>query len=75
MGLCLPRRKIIAFLESNGFTFVRSSGTSHHIYSNGAFSVPIPVHGKSDLGETLILRILKETELTKQELEKWLGRK
>ena len=74
MGLCLPRRKIVEFLKANGFAFVRSRGTSHHIYSNGRYTVPIPVHGKNDLGETLIARILVESGLPKRELEKWLGR-
>ena len=75
MGLCLPASKLIKFLESNGYKFVRQRGTSHSIYSNGSITVAIPVHGNDDIGENLIRKILRESELTKNELLIWLGRK
>ena len=75
MGLCLPASKLIKFLEYNGYRFIRSRGTSHNIYGNGYISVPIPIHGKKDIGEDLIRQILRETGISKNELLKWLGRK
>jgi mRNA interferase HicA len=74
MGLCLSRQTVIEFLESRGFKYVRSRGTSHRIYGKGGITVPVPVHGKKDIGEELIQRILRESGLTKQELLNWLGR-
>jgi predicted RNA binding protein YcfA (HicA-like mRNA interferase family) len=35
-------REMTDFLEENGYKFVRAKGGSHHIYSNGTHSVPIP---------------------------------
>ncbi|MDR3239223.1 MAG: type II toxin-antitoxin system HicA family toxin [Clostridiales bacterium] len=74
MGLCLPPKKLIDFLEYNGFSFIRAKGTSHHIYSNEKVSLPIPVHGSKELGEILIRQILRESGLTKSQLLSWLGR-
>jgi mRNA interferase HicA len=74
MGLCLSKQTVIEFLESRGFKYIRSRGTSHRIYGKDGITVPVPAHGKKDLGEELIRRILKESGLTKQDLVSWLGR-
>jgi len=75
MGLCISAVKLIKFLEFMGYRFIRSRGTSHSIYGNGYISVPVPIHGKKDIGEDLIRQILRETSISKNELLKWLGRK
>ena len=75
MGLCISANKLIEFLEFKGYRFIRSKGTSHNIYGNGNISVPIPIHGKKDIGEDLIRQILRETAINKNELLEWLGRK
>ena len=75
MGLCISSSKLIKFLEFKGFSFIRARGTSHNMYGNGYISVPIPVHGKKDIGEDLIRQILRETGISKDELLEWLGRK
>jgi predicted RNA binding protein YcfA (HicA-like mRNA interferase family) len=74
MGLCLPPKTMIKFLEVNGYQYIRSRGTSHHIYGNGKVSVPVPIHGSKDFGEILIRQILSESGLTKKQLLNWLGR-
>ena len=74
MGLTMKPREMIAFLQSNGYKFVRARGGSHHIYSNGAHSVPIPIHGSKDLGEDFIRMILRETDISKSDLLKYLKR-
>ena len=74
MGLCLPPKIMIKFLEDNGFTFVRSKGTSHRVYSNGKLTLPVPLHKGKDLHENLIRSILKESGFEKEHLLKWLGR-
>ena len=75
MGLCISVSRLIDFLEFNGYRFIRSKGTSHSIYGNGQISVPVPIHGKKDIGEDLISQILRETNISKAELLKWLGRR
>ena len=74
MGLALKPRKLIEFLESNGYKFVRSKGTSHHIYSNGVHSVPLPIHNSKDFGEDFVRMILRETNISKAQLYKFLKR-
>jgi predicted RNA binding protein YcfA (HicA-like mRNA interferase family) len=74
MGLTLKPRKMIDFLEHNGYVFVRAKGGSHHIYSNGTHSVPLPIHGSKDYGEDFIRMILRETHISKTELLKFMKR-
>jgi len=74
LGLAIKPREMIRFLEENGYSFVRAKGGSHHIYSNGTHSVPVPIHGSKDFGEDLIRMMLRETGLSKKELLKHLKR-
>ena len=67
-------REMIKFLEMNGYRFLRAKGGSHHIYSNGINSVPIPIHGSKDFGEDLIRMILRETGIGKNKLMNYLKR-
>ena len=67
-------RELIRFLESYGYKFIRSKGTSHHVYNNGSHSVPIPIHGSKDFGEDFINIILRETGINKKDLLNYLGR-
>ncbi|MCL2637159.1 MAG: type II toxin-antitoxin system HicA family toxin [Oscillospiraceae bacterium] len=74
MGLAIKPREMIKFLEENGYKFLRAKGGSHHIYSNGTHSIPLPIHGSKDFGEDLIRMMLRETGLSKKELLKHLKR-
>ena len=47
---------------ANGFSLDRVRG-SHHIMVGGAITVPVPVHGKKELGKGLELRVLKDAGL------------
>jgi predicted RNA binding protein YcfA (HicA-like mRNA interferase family) len=67
-------REIIDFLQSNGYYLARAKGGSHHIYSNGVHSVPIPIHGGKDFGEDFIRMILRETGISKKQLTDYLSR-
>ena len=51
-------RDMIELLLNEGYTLTRVSG-SHHIYSNGTHSVPLPIHGK-DLNRYLAYGIQKQ---------------
>ena len=74
MGLSMKPRELIRFLEYSGYEFVRARGGSHHIYSNGVHTLPIPVHYGKDLSEGTILAIVKEMGLVKKDLLNYLGR-
>ncbi len=53
-------KEIIKILRANGWETVRVRG-SHHLLSNGEKSVPVPVHGKKDIGIGLLKAIEKQT--------------
>ena len=74
MGLTMKPRELIKFLEFNGYEFVRAKGGSHHIYSDGTHSIPIPIHGSKDFGEDFIRMILRETGISKRNLLEYLKR-
>ena len=72
LGLTMNPREMIKFLESQNYKFLRVKGTSHHIYSNGIHSVPIPIHGSKDFGVDFIMMILRETGISKSDLLDYL---
>lgn len=51
---------VIARLKAAGWTLDRISG-SHHIMTKAGLAVPVPVHGKHDLGKGLIAVIARQT--------------
>ena len=74
MGLTLKPQDMIRFLEANGYSFIRAKGGSHHIYSNGIHSIPIPIHGNKDFGEDFIRIVLRETGISKNSLSEYFKR-
>ena len=73
MGLTMKPRELIKFLEANSYVFIRAKGGSHHIYSNGINSVPVPIHGSKDFDVDFIMMILRETGISKSELMDYLN--
>lgn len=62
-------RQLIKILEQKGFSFSRQSG-SHAIYINEeGLRTTVPVHGKKDLGIGLLKQIMKDTDLSVEDLE------
>ena len=74
LGLTMKPRELTTFLEGKGYKFLRAQGGSHHIYSNGTYSVPIPIHGSKDFGEDFIRMVLKEAKINKSDLLNYLKR-
>ncbi|WP_020601735.1 type II toxin-antitoxin system HicA family toxin [Spirosoma spitsbergense] len=62
-------RQLIKILEQKGFTFSRQSG-SHaiYIYEEG-LRTTVPIHGKKELGIGLLKQIMKDTDLSIEDLE------
>jgi predicted RNA binding protein YcfA (HicA-like mRNA interferase family) len=63
----LPAKKIIRALEKVGFIKVRQKG-SHVImrHPDGRMTV-VPIHRGEDIGPGLLLEIIKDTKLSKEE--------
>jgi predicted RNA binding protein YcfA (HicA-like mRNA interferase family) len=63
-------KEIIKVLEANGWVLDRIKG-SHHVYKNSQLgkSVPIPLHGKGELGKGLFFAILKQCGVNKKDLK------
>ena len=63
----LPARKVLKVLTNLGFKVVRQHG-SHAIlkHADGRITV-VPVHPKEEITPGLLLKIIKEAKLTKEE--------
>ncbi|MBF0165701.1 MAG: type II toxin-antitoxin system HicA family toxin [Magnetococcales bacterium] len=51
---------VMARLKAAGWVLDRVAG-SHHVWTKDGKAVPIPVHGKRDLGEGLLSAIQRQT--------------
>jgi predicted RNA binding protein YcfA (HicA-like mRNA interferase family) len=62
-----PAKKIIRLLSTLGFTIARKRG-SHVVmkHCDGRIAV-IPVHAKEEIGTGLLMKIVKDTGLSKEE--------
>jgi len=68
----LTAREIVKAIERKGFKLVRQSG-SHQIYRNEAGKrATVPVHGSKVLKPKVVKSILRDAEITWEELEELL---
>lgn len=68
----LPRitgRQLIARLKRQGFEVVRVRGSHHLLKHPDGRTTVVPVHGKETIGPGLLLKILRDTELGKRDLQ------
>ena len=64
----LKGREVIKILKDHGFNVVRIKGSHHFLrHADGRCTV-VPVHAGETLGPGLLLQILRDTELTKEDL-------
>lgn len=68
----LPARKVIKILSISGFKIVRKRG-SHVVlkHPDGRITV-VPVHAAEKIGPGLLLKIIKDAKLTREEFLKLL---
>ena len=68
----LPARKVLKILSVLGFKIVRKRG-SHVVlkHPDGRITV-VPVHAAENIGPGLLLKIIKDAKLTKEEFLKLL---
>jgi len=64
----LKGREVIAILTDHGFAVVRVKGSHHFLRHADDRCTVVPVHAGETLGPGLLLQILRDTELTKEDL-------
>ncbi|MBB1125426.1 type II toxin-antitoxin system HicA family toxin [Thiospirillum jenense] len=53
-------KHVIAKLEAAGWTLKRVRG-SHHLMQKNGVTVPVPVHGTTDIGRNLLAALERQT--------------
>lgn len=65
--------ELIAALQKIGFYVVRQKGSHVRMKHEDNRVVSIPVHARKTIGKGLLLKILRDADLTKDELINLLG--
>ena len=69
-------KTLIGFMESQNYEFHRRNKSTHMIYKNHATGKTIPIpFKKGTIAQGTIARILKEMELTRTDLAKYIYKK
>ena len=71
----LPRlrgRKVIRTLQDAGFELVRIRGSHHFLQHSDGRCTVVPVHAGEHVGPGLLLKILRDCEMTRDEFESLL---
>ena len=64
----LTARQVIAALERLGFVRVRQSG-SHAVFRHPDGSrTTVPIHGKRDIGRGLLRRIMRDADMSPEDM-------
>ena len=64
----LTAQELISALESIGFFIVRQKGSHVRMRHEDGRVVTIPIHAGKEIGKGLLLKILRDADLTKAEL-------
>ena len=65
----LKGKELIRLLEEKGFVVQRIRGSHHSLrHADGRYTV-VPVHAGETIGPGLLLKILKDVDLKKEDLE------
>ena len=64
----LTGREVIKVLKDHEFNVVRIKGSHHFLLHTDGRCTVVPVHAGETLGPGLLLQILRDTELTKEDL-------
>jgi predicted RNA binding protein YcfA (HicA-like mRNA interferase family) len=65
-------KQVLRALLREGFAVSRSHGSHHFLRHPDGRTTTVPVHGKETLGPGLLVKILRDTELTREELARLL---
>ncbi len=61
---------LISILTKLGFEIVRIKGCHHFLQHSDGWATTVPVHKGETIGIGLMMKILRDVELTKAELQK-----
>ncbi len=67
----LPRisgKELLKLLQKNGFRVVRTKGSHHFIAHWDGRCTVVPIHGKEELGPGLLRKILRDLEMSVEQL-------
>jgi len=68
----LTGKELLAVLSKAGFQLIRVRGSHHFLRHADGRSTVVPVHAGESIGPGLLLRILRDCDLTREELESLL---
>lgn len=60
--------ELIKALSKIGFSVVRIKGSHHRMEHSDGRKTTIPVHGKETLGPGILLKILRDVDITRHDL-------
>lgn len=61
-------KRLIAALEKKGFAVIRIRGSHHFLLHADGRSTVVPVHAGETIGPGLLISILRDCDLTREEL-------
>jgi predicted RNA binding protein YcfA (HicA-like mRNA interferase family) len=67
-------KDLIAALERAGFEVTRTRGSHYFLRHSDGRVTTVPVHSGETIGPGLLSKILRDTKLSRSELENLLGR-
>lgn len=65
-------RDLITALGKAGFEVIRVKGSHHYVQHSDGRSTVIPVHAGETIGPGLLIKILKDCELSRDDLQRFL---
>jgi predicted RNA binding protein YcfA (HicA-like mRNA interferase family) len=65
-------KDLISALRGEGFTVIRIKGSHHFIRHSDGRATVVPVHAGETLGPGLLVSILRDLKLTREQLQKLL---
>jgi len=68
----LTGKKLLSVLIATGFELLRVKGSHHFIQHPDGRSTVIPVHSNETIGPGLLAKILRDCDLTREQLQKLL---
>jgi len=68
----LTGKKLVAALSKTGFEVVRTKGSHHFLRHSDGRTTVVPVHAGETIGPGLLSQILRDCELTRQQLQRLL---
>lgn len=68
----LSGKELLAVLKRAGFEIIRVKGSNHFIRHRDNRSTVVPVHSGEDIGPGLMAKILRDCELSRDQIQEFL---